>query len=112
MNSSAYTAIFIILLSALEITSRTLLKKAYEESKVIYIFISVLLYLTVISLLYYSMRYAKFITVSALWDAGTIVLASISSYFILKETINRGEFIGLGLITSGVIAMAVSTTTN
>jgi len=112
MNNTAYIAIFVTVLSVLEITSRSLLKEAYDKKKQLYIFISVVLYLIVVSLLYFSMKYSKFITISALWDAGTIILATGASYFILKEKITRGEFIGLGFIIFGVCIMAYSTVTS
>ena len=109
MNNASYIAIFATVLSILEITSRTILKEAYDNKKILYVFISIVLYVIVISLLYFSMKYSKFITISALWDAGTIILATGASYFILKEEISRGEFIGLGLIIAGVCIMAYST---
>jgi len=107
--------IFVIILAVIEIGSRTLLKKAHdkkneENSKTkLLIGVSVVLYIVVILLLYYSMNFGKFITISALWDAGTIMLATISSYYLLNESINKGEFIGLGFIGTGVIIMALNT---
>lgn len=109
MGNLAYLSLFVILLSVLEITSRTLLKKSYKDKKTYLIFVCVILYLIVITLLYYSMSFGKFITVSALWDAGTIILATLSSLFILKEKITSGEFFGLFLIISGVVVMGSST---
>jgi uncharacterized membrane protein len=105
----------VVILSIIEIGSRTILKKAHDKKDEgnnktkLLIVASILLYISVILLLYYSMNFGKFITISALWDAGTILLATISSYYLLNESINKGEFIGLGFIGTGVIIMAMNT---
>ena len=104
--------IFVAILSVVEIMSRTLLAKADEKKDNVIswrVGVSIVLYIGVILLLFYSMRFGKFITVSALWDAGTIILATLSSYFILSESISRGEWVGLAFITTGVIILAVYT---
>ena len=104
--------LFVAILSVAEITSRTILKKADDNNDKILswrVGVSIALYIGVILLLFYSMQFGKFITVSALWDAGTILLAIASSYFILNESISPGEWVGLSLIATGVIVLAVYT---
>lgn len=107
-----YVFLFVVVLSIVEIMSRTILKRANERDDALIswrVGLSTILYIGVIILLFYSMDYGKFITVSALWDSGTIILGALSSYFILQETVSTGEWIGIGLITLGVIVMSIYT---
>lgn len=111
-HNLGYVLLFVVVLSVVEILSRTLLKRANERDEPLIswrVGLSTTLYIGVIILLFYSMDYGKFITVSALWDCGTIILGALSSYFLLNETISTGEWAGLGLITTGVIIMAIYT---
>ena len=111
-NNIIWVLVFVLFLSVIEITSRTLLKKARDnDDKLISwrVGLSTAIYIGVIIMLFYAMNYGKFITISALWDAGTIILGTFASYFILKETISVGEGVGLGFIIIGVIIMAYFT---
>ena len=62
-------------------------------------------YSFIVYLLYLSYGRLNFALISALWSAGSIISMSLLSQYVFKETLTNWEFIGIGIIISGVLVV-------
>ena len=91
---------------------RTLVNYAHEKKNKRYLAVAVVAYAFLVYFLFKSYSYDRFCTVSALWDAGTLIISILIGKYILKEKTTFIENLGFALILIGFAMVSISSNNN
>lgn len=106
---------FFLVLGALlflDVLGRTLVNHAHEQNNKRFLYIAVGVYALLVYALFKSYAYDRFCTISALWDAGTLIISILIGKFLLKEKTTTIENIGFLLIVIGFMIITISSHKN
>ncbi len=106
---------FFLVLGALlflDVLGRTLVNNAHEQNNKRFLYIAVGVYALLVYALFKSYSYDRFCTISALWDAGTLIISILIGKFLLKEKTTTIENIGFLLIVIGFMIISSSSYKN
>jgi len=106
---------FFLVLGALlflDVLGRTLVNHAHEQNNKRFLYIAVGVYALLVYALFKSYSYDRFCSISALWDAGTLIISILIGKFLLKEKTTTIENIGFLLIVIGFLIISISSYKN
>ena len=106
---------FFIVLGALlflDVMGRTLVNHAHEQNNTRFLYVAVGVYALLVYALFKSYSYDRFCTISALWDAGTLIISILIGKFFLKEKTTTIENVGFLLIIAGFAMVSISSYTS
>lgn len=96
----------------LDVLGRTLVNHAHEQNNKRFLYIAFCVYALLVYALFKSYSYDRFCTISAIWDAGTLIISILIGKFLLKEKTTTIENIGFLLIVIGFIIITISSYKN
>ena len=96
----------------LDVLGRTFVNHAHEQNNKRFLYIAVGVYALLVYALFKSYSYDRFCTISALWDAGTLIISILIGKFLLKEKTTTIENLGFLFIVIGFLIVSISSYKN
>ena len=106
---------FFVVLGALlflDVMGRTIVNHAHEQNNKRFLVVAIGVYSLLVYALLKSYSYDRFCTISALWDAGTLIISILIGKFLLKEKTTTIENMGFLLIIAGFAMVSISSYKN
>lgn len=93
----------VITISIFEICGQTCIRKYRDNGRIHFIIFGIIMYLTVVALLFHSYRFHGMGIVNLLWSCLSIILAIVVGHFVFKESFNHYMAIALVFAFAAVV---------
>lgn len=93
----------VVTISILEICGQTCIRKYRENGRMQFIIVGIMLYLTVVLLLFHSYRFHGMGIVNLLWSCLSIIMAIVVGHFVFNEIFNHYMAIAVVLAFSAIV---------